>query len=468
MAIAPSDSDWVLEELVGSEFGDKRLTERFIKLVQGLSQQSEESIPVALDNWSEICAAYRFFSNEKVTQEKVFSSHRESALKRIKAEKVILLLQDTSEINYSSKTDIVGLGPLNTETHRGLLLHPVLAITPERLCLGALSNHMWVREGIGNKGLNRDRKIEDKESIRWLKGFEVAEEVAKEASNTLVVSITDREGDIYEFFQMTEGVREGSGAHWLIRSAQNRRASKKDHGANARLWDVTRQQKAVATIEFELPKRGDTPSRKVRQEIRFARVRLGGCRRKGKGLTPLAVTAILATEVHAPKGVKPVEWLLLSSLPVSDAQGAITLIDWYLCRWEIELFFKILKSGCGIERLQLEHVDRLFKCITLYMIVAWRVMYIRAMGIKHSEQSCTVVFSDSEWKSVYCRLNKGKPLPNQPPRLGEMVIFVARLGGFLARKSDGFPGIQTLWKGLQRMHDYAQAWEDFKRISTYV
>lgn len=381
MAIeAVEDTSWVLEELSETEFGDKRLDARFLKLVEGLSQNSEESIPVALDTWTETCAAYRFFSNSKVTAEKILIKHKGSTLKRIKEEKIILLPQDTSEINYSSKTDIEGLGPLNTEAHRGFLFHPVLAITPERLCLGSLSNYMWVRESIGNKGLNRDRKIKDKESIRWLDGFEIAEEVAKEAKNTLVVSITDREGDIYEFFQTTEGIREGSGAHWLIRSTHNRKTSNKDDGIKQGLWDVTRKQKAAAMIEFELPKRGDNLSRQVKQEIRFARVKLGGTRRKGKGLKPLTVTAVLATEMNAPKGVKPLEWLLISSLPVSDAKGAITLFNWYLCRWEIELFFKILKSGCGIEDLQLEHVERLFKCITLYMIIAWRIMYIRAMG----------------------------------------------------------------------------------------
>ena len=455
-------TEWCIEELNTTDFGDKRLSERFIKLVSGLSQQTESSIPAALDTWSETCAAYRFLSNKKVTPEKLFLAHREATLSRIKKEKVVLLPQDTSEINYSSKTDIEGLGPLNTEAHRGFLLHPVLAVTPERLCLGALSNTMWVRESIGNKGLSRDRPIEEKESIRWLKGFEIAEAAAKESLDTLVVSITDREGDIYEFFQLTQGIRESNGAHWLIRSHYNRVTSKKEHGLNQGLWDVVRKREATAKIEFELPKRDEPKARKVTQEIRFARVKLGGARRKGKGLKPLAVTAVLATEINVPAGSKPLEWLLISSLPVSDASGAVTLLNWYLCRWEIELFFKILKSGCQIERLQLEHVDRLFKCITLYMIIAWRIMYIRSMGLKYSNHSCLVIFSESEWKSVYCKLHKNKSIPDEPISLHEMIVLIARLGGFLARKSDGYPGIQTMWKGLQRMHDYAEAWECFR------
>jgi Transposase Tn5 dimerisation domain/Transposase DNA-binding len=460
MAIS-NENVWCDEEANGIELGDKRLSIRFIKLLRGLSQKSELSIPGALDSWSETYAAYRFFSNRKVTAQAILSPHREATLKRIGQEKVALLIQDTSEMNYSSKTDIDGLGPLNTEHHQGFLFHPILVVTPERLCLGSVSNEMWVRESIGNKGLNRDRKIEAKESVRWLKGFQIAEEVARRAPDTLIVNITDREGDIYEFFQMTTGVREGAGAHWLIRSTYNRVASKKEYGIKQGLWDVTRQQSAVATVEFVLPKRGNTASRKVKQEIRFAQVKLGGSRRKGKGLPGLTVTAVLATEINPPEGVKAVEWLLISSLPVKEPEGAVTLLNWYLCRWEIELFFKVLKSGCGIERLQLEHVERLFKCLTLYMIIAWRIMYIKSMGQKYPEESCTLVFSEHEWKSVYGRLNKRKSLPEKPPGLREMVVWVARLGGFLARKNDGNPGVQTLWIGLQRMHDYAQAWDSF-------
>lgn len=466
--IEEAKEGWFQEELKEAEFGDKRLAVRFVKLLKKLSEKSEGSLPKSLDTWSEIYAGYRFFSNKKVTAEKMFSSHKQTTLERIKKEKIVLLPQDTTEIDYSSKKNIVGLGPLNTETHRGFLLHPVLAITPERLCLGSLSNEMWTRESIGEKGLNRDRPIENKESLRWLKGFKIAEEVAKKAPDTLVVSMADREGDIYEFFQLTGGVREGRGAHWLIRSHYNRVTSKKTYGSNQGLWDVVRKQKAVATLEFELPKRGNNKARQVKQEVRFARVKLGGARRKGAGLPALKVTGVLATEIHPPKGEKPIEWLLVSSLPISDAKGALTLLEWYLCRWEIELFFKVLKSGCGIEKLQLEHVDRLFKCISLYMIVAWRIMYIRSVGLRHPRQSCKLFFSESEWKSVYCRLYKDKSLPNEPPNLRDMIVMVARLGGFIARKRDGYPGIKTMWEGLQRMHDFAQAWDDCERRSICV
>ena len=459
-----NEAEWYCEEVKGAEFGDSRLTERYKKILGGLSTQTEESIPGALDSWGETQAAYRFLANSKVSAAKILSPHRESTIERIKQEEVILLPQDTSELNYSSKTDIKGLGPLNTESHRGFLLHPVIAVTPKRLCLGVVSAEMWARESIGNKSLNRDRRIEDKESMRWLRGFEVAEEVAKRAPHTLVVNIADREGDIYEFFQKTGGIRMDEGAHWLIRSTYNRKASKDEYGANQKLWGVVENTEVVAEIEFELPSRGNSPSRRVRQEVRYARVKLGGARRPGKGLAPLEVTAILASEINAPAGAKKVEWLLLSSLPIENKTEALRLIEWYLCRWEIELFFKVLKSGCTIEQLQLEEVERLYNCVALYMIIAWRVMYVLGMGRAYPGLNCQLIFNESEWKSVYCKLHKKQALPATAPTLGEMVILVARLGGFLARKGDGYPGIKTTWVGLQRMHDYAQAWLIFKGL----
>ena len=463
------NNSWFQDELKEAQFGDKRLSARFVKLVKNLSEKAEGSLPKALDTWTEAIAGYRFFLNKKVTADKIFLPHKEATIARIKKEKVVLLPQDTTEINYSSKKDIEGLGYLSNEMQKGILLHPVLAVTPERICLGVLSNKMWVRESIGGKGPNRTRPIEEKESNRWLKGFELAEEIAKEAPDTLIVSIADREGDIYEFFQSTDGIREDAGAHWLIRSHYNRVAVKnKDVAEKQGLWDAVRKQNVAATIEFELPKRSNNKARRVKQEIRFMRVTLSGSRRKGGNLPPLDVSAVLATETNSPKGEKPIEWLLISSLPVSDAKEATKLLEWYLCRWDIELFFKVLKSGCNIERLQLEHVQRLFKCISLYMIIAWRIMYIKNIGRKYPEQSCTLVFSENEWKAVYCRLNKGKAIPNKPPNLYDMVVMVARLGGFLARKGDGYPGIKTLWEGLQRMHDCTQTWENCMRINTCV
>ena len=448
-----TDNNWVNEELSGANFNDKRLSNRLLAITDALRQKSELSIPAAMATWGDTIATYRFFDNEKVTPDKILEPHIASTIKRIKANKIALCIQDTSEINYSSKSDIEGLGPLNTNTHRGFLLHPTIAITPDREFLGIITTKMYTRESIGNKGANRDRPIEEKESIRWLESFESVDGLARNCPDTLIVNITDREGDIYELFNETSGLRNSDGAHWLVRASYNRVVTK-----DKKLWDAITQEAVCGHIEFKLPKRGNVPARTVKQELRIGKVRLGGSRREGVALPPLDVTAVLAKEIDTPEGAKPIEWLLLSSLPVSGKNWALILMSWYLCRWEIEIFFKTLKSGCTIEKLQLEHVNNLYNCIALYMIIAWRIMYIRSMGLKNPEGSCELIFTDNEWQSVYCVVNKTKEIPLQPPTIYQIIILIAKLGGFLGRKGDGYPGVKTMWIGFQRMVDLAHAW----------
>jgi len=448
-----TDSSWISEELSGANFKDERLSKRLLLIADSLSKKSEQSIPAAMDGWHDTVATYRFFDNEKVTPAKILEPHLANTVKRIKSHNIVLCLQDTTELDYSSKSDIEGLGPLNTNTHRGFLLHPTIAITPEREFLGIVNANMYTRDSIGDKELDRKRPIEDKESIRWLDSFEIVDGVARECSDTLMVNIADREGDIYELFHETGGIRHGAGAHWLVRAAYNRKVSK-----DTKLWDTVEKEEVCGHIEFKLPKRGNTPARIVTQELRICKVKLGGSRREGGALPPLEVTAVLAREINSPKGSKPVEWLLLSSLPVYGKECALMLMQWYLCRWEIEIFFKTLKSGCTVEELQLEHISNLYNCVTLYMIIAWRVMFIRSMGLKIPDENCTLIFTDNEWQSVYCISNKTKILPEQPPSVYQMIIMIAKLGGFLGRKGDGYPGVTTIWIGFQRMVDFAHAW----------
>lgn len=444
---------WVKEELDGAKFNDERLSKRLLLIADALSKKSEQSIPAAMDAWHDTIATYRFFDNDRVTPDKILEPHIARTVKRMKEVGIVLCIQDTSEINYSSKKDIDGLGPLNTNTHRGFLLHPTIAVTPDREFLGIVTTKMYTRESIGDKGVDRKRPIEEKESIRWLESFEAVDGIARECQDTLIVNVADRECDIYELFNETDGIRHGDGAHWLIRASYDRRIAKDET-----LWSKVEKEPVCGHIEFKLPKRGNIPARMVTQELRICKVRLGGSRREGGALPPLTVTAVLAREINVPNGSKPIEWLLLSSLPVYGKNWALTLMSWYLCRWEIEIFFKTLKSGCTIEKLQLEHINNLYNCVSLYMIIAWRIMFIRSMGLKIPEENCKLIFTDNEWQSVYCVVNKTKELPSQPPSVYQIIILIARLGGFLGRKGDGYPGVKTIWIGFQRMVDLAHAW----------
>ena len=190
-------------------------------------------------------------------------------------------------------------------------------------------------------------------------------------------------------------------------------------------------------------------ARRVKQEIRSASVPLRPPQRNEKKFLSVVINAVLAREINAPSGVEPIEWILLTSLPINVAQNALDVIAWYLCRWQIEVFFKILKSGCAIEELQLQTLDRLMPCFVLYMTM---------FGRHCPEMPCTAVFEDEEWRAVYIVVHR-QPPPVIPPNLDTMIKMIAGLGGFLNRKKDGFPVPQTIWIGLQRAKDFVVAME---------
>jgi hypothetical protein len=220
----------------------------------------------------------------------------------------------------------------------------------------------------------------------------------------------------------------------------------------------------LTEISFERPASNGRRARTVHQQIKVVRVTLKAPARPDRTLAEVTVTALLATEPHPPAFEAPLDWLLLTNLPVETAEQASEKFSWYLCRWQIEIFFKVLKSGCRVEQLQLETRERLEPALAFYMIIAWRVLYLTMLGRDCPEMPCDAVFADEEWKAVYL-VTQRKPPPEQPPSLDTMVRMVASLGGFLNRKHDGFPGPKTLWIGLQRIPDFVLALEAARSIA---
>lgn len=338
--------------------------------------------------------------------------------------------------------------PLLNETQRGLYLHPTLAVTPERLCLGVLDALIWARsdEGYGKRGERKQKAIEEKESVRWIDGYRGVCELADTLPETQCVYMADRESDIYELFG--EGDGQGHRADWLLRARHDRRVLDQ-----ACLSEALAQAPVMGEIEFDLPASHKRAKKHVTQTLKATRVELQPPQRYGHSLDSVEVTVVLAQETRPPKGEEPVTWILLTNLPVTTVDQAIEKIGWYLCRWQIEIYFKILKSGCKLEKLQLEHIERLRPALALYMIVAWRVLYLTVMGRECPELPCDVVFETSEWQAVYLVATKTRP-PAKPPTLNTIVRMVAGFGGFLARKHDGEPGPQSMWIGLQRTRDF--------------
>ena len=440
-------------ELAGISLGDKRLNRRARRLLDKLGDKPTVSIPAACGGWGETRAAYRLFDHAEVTAERVLAPHRVCTEARLREHPRVLCIQDTTELDYTTKKGIAGLGPLNYESRWGLYLHPTLAVTPDRVPLGLLDLYSWAREP-GRLGEDKDpnRPLEDKESVRWVDGFARVNVLAERLSETRLTYIADREGDIYDLF--IEAPCPDQGADWLVRVQHSERLLSDGRKLRAALEAAP----VLTEIRFDRPAAKGRKARSIHQQLKVVRVTLKAPVRPDRTLIDVTVTALLATEPNPPAGEDALEWVLVTNLPVETPEQASEKLLWYLCRWQVEIYFKVLKSGCRIEELQLETRERLEPALAFYMIIAWRVLYLTMLGRECPEMPCDTVFADEEWKAVYL-VTQRKPPPEQPPSLDTMVRMVASLGGFLNRKSDGFPGPKTLWVGLQRVPDFVLALE---------
>jgi hypothetical protein len=440
-------------ELTWIELGDQRLNRRARRLLEKLGEKPTVSIPAACGGWGETRAAYRLFDHSEVTAEAVLAPHVACTEERLRGHSRVLCIQDTTELDYTTKKGIAGLGPLNYESRWGLYLHPTLVLTPERVPLGLLDAYSWAREP-GSLGQEKDpsRPLEEKESVRWVDGFARVNELAEQLSETRLTYIADREGDIYDLF--VEAPCPEQGADWLVRVQHTDRLL----ADGRKLRAVIDAAPVLTEVTFDRPASNGRRARTVHQQIKVVRVTLQAPARPDRTLSDVTVTALLATEAQPPAGEESLDWLLLTNLPVETPEQAIEKLTWYLCRWQIEVYFKILKSGCRVEQLQLEKRERLEPALAFYMIIAWRVLFLTMLGRECPEMSCDCVFADEEWRAVYL-VTQRKPPPDKPPSLDTMVRMVAGLGGFLNRKNDGVPGPKTLWIGLQRVPDFVLALE---------
>jgi hypothetical protein len=425
---------WVDEEFEALDLGDPRRDRRAKELLKRLAAKPSESIPGACDGWAETMAAYRFLGNEEVEWTDMMQPHWARTAARMQQHAVVLCIADTTELDFNGQ-DMEGLGPLSFEAQRGMYLHPTYAVTPDREPLGLLDAWMWAREPLDENGCRGGIK----ESTRWIESYERVAEQAATLPDTRLVYVTDREGDIVALMEQADAL--GDPADWLIRARHNRNLAE-----GGKLWDKVEAGEVLGEIAFILPGRSGRKAREVRQELRASRLQLPGKRQ-------LEVTCVVAREIGAPAGLKPVVWRLVMNRQAQGRDAVIELIDWYRARWEIELFFNVLKTGCKVEALQLSQMDRVERALVLYMIVAWRIARLMRLGRTCPDLDASLFFHADEIRGAYLLAKKARP--SSGPTLNQMIRLIASLGGFLGRKGDGEPGAKTLWIGLQRTMDAA-------------
>lgn len=444
----PDDESWAVTEWADADLGDARRTQRLVELATVLAQRPSASLPEACGSRAQLKAAYRFFDNDASDPHAILASHVEATTARLAAVPRVLAVQDTTELDWTAHPATTGLGPLAHPAHHGLHVHTTLALTPERVPVGVLAQHVWAREPdtVGKRATRKRRPITEKESQKWLTSVEAVMAAQAQCPHTQFVCVGDREADVYDLFLQERP----SGVDLLVRASWNRRV---DHPERY-LWDKVTAHPVVATLTVRVPRREAQPARQATVTVRWALVLLcPPTHRRAEKLPTLALWAVLAREDHPPAGVEPLVWLLLTTCAVHTTADALARVDWYACRWGIEVWHKVLKSGCRLEARQLETADRLRRCLAVYSVIAWRLLYATLLSRAMPEAPCTVLLEPEEWQALYCTIHLTATPPATPPPLRQAVHWLGRLGGFLARRGDGEPGVTVLWKGFQHLTD---------------
>jgi hypothetical protein len=446
----------IMDEFAHAQLGDHRLTKRLGQLAADFAHQPQASIPMATGNWGQACAAYRFLDNDRVSPAAILAPHIARTRERAAAVPLVLAVADTTSLNYGDRPDTAGLGPISNSADKafGLWLHSLLAFTSQGRPLGVLDVQCWARDP-ARFGLNHQRNrrpLEQKESAKWLRSYRALQTHAAQTPQTRWVFVADREADLYELFELALSA---AGAPALLVRAQH------DRGLSAttrRLFAHLTRAPLAGQLPVVVPRRNAQACRTATLTMRFTTVRLSAPHLKAERPS-LTVWAIEARERHPPHGRNAIHWRLLTTQAVSTLAEAIETLQWYCARWGIEVFHKVLKSGCLVEEAQLETAARLERYVAINLVVAWQVMALAKGGREHPATAISEILEEADWRALVAVAHNGRRQPRGVPTMGQAVRWIARLGGHLGRRGDGAPGPLSLARGLRRLHDISAGWK---------
>lgn len=450
--------DWIEQELAASKLPDARLDKRLRYLVEQLSKGVGRSIPWACQDWAAVKAAYRFFSNGRVSEEQIMAGHFLATRERIACtEELFLVVHDTTEFTYK-REDMAAVGLVSKGSVRkdadgrpvyfttcGINLHSSLALTLDGLPLGLTAVKFWNRKAF--KGRKAKRKahnapIEEKESVRWLENLRSSTELLGQPQRS--VHVGDQESDIFDLF----GTAQQLGTHFLVRTRADRLAD----GGPETVAEAIGNSPRRGLYRIAVRNRKNEESEAV-LEVRYLRMRLQTPKGKQKRYPEQVVTVIEAREQETPTDRDRIDWKLITDLTVRTRREAVEKVQWYALRWKIEVFHKILKSGCRAEQARLRTAPRLTNLLAVFCILSWRVFWLTMNNRIDPKADPELVFTDLELR-ILDRLAKDKPTTYQQKHLlSHYLTRLARLGGYLARNSDPPPGNETIWRGLTRLVD---------------
>lgn len=401
-----------------------------------------DSLVQAAGNAAAAKGNYRLLENPRVTAEHFWEPIHAHTAKRLVRSERILSIQDTTTLMFPGLAATTGLGTMETEREEALLMHSALAVRPDGQVLGLLHHHVWSRppEEFRKGHRCKERPFEEKESYKWVGGIRAVTKLREKYSpETKLLHVFDREGDVHEVLQ--EVIDQGDDA--IIRCCHDRKVD----GPYGHIRATLAARPVLASCRIDVPRKPGQRQRQATVEVRSAELTLAPARiyphRK-----PLRMNAVWVHEVDPPEGVDPLDWLLLTTLPVATAAQCHDVIETYKLRWLIEDFHRVLKGGCRIEKTQLKTAERIEQLLALLSAVAARLLALRQWARTEPDAPCTEVLSEDEWRVLWAYTHK-RPLPEgrSPPTMREAVRMIGRLGGHLGRKGDGLPGVKTLWQG---------------------
>jgi hypothetical protein len=449
-----SATSWSRQEFSGLDFGDTRLDERLLSIADALAAQPMSSLNTACEDWAATKAAYRFFDNPKVSSAGILASHFQQTFQRMRSHERVFAIQDTTYLDSTDHPSTQGLGPISTKSQKrqGLVKHTTLVVSASGVPLGCLTDKVWVRDTSDKKD-GKAKPLQERESYKWIEAL--SQTHTRTPEGVEVITVCDREADIYEFFV---AAKENP---FVIRAAQNRRSE----DTSGTLKALINQVPLAGEFTLEVPARPQQPAREAHLQVHFARTTLSPPYRPGlpetENLPAVEVYLVWVVEPDPPDDRSPLEWLLLTNVEVSNFSEALQRIHWYTQRWHIEVYFKVLKSGTKVEQTRLQTKDRLLRYIALLSVIAWRLYWMTLLNRHVPEADCTQVVTENEWRALYALTHKTRTFPEKTPTVAQVVLWIAKLGGFLGRKSDGTPGVTVLWRGWQRLTDISNTFALF-------
>jgi len=455
---------WIDRELSGCSFKDKRLARRLRTILAQVAARPGGSIPLACQDWANTKAAYRFFDNARVDEREILGGHFRATHSRLPSGgDPILVLHDTTE--FSFKRDDVDAVGKTTVTYSGvgadgrprlhtvcwILMHSSLVVTSEGLPLGLTAVKFWSRDKFKGSNALRNKvngtrvPIEEKESVRWLDNMR--QSCAQLGDPGRCVHIGDREADIYELFCLAREL----GTHFVIRTHTDRLAGEGDRTVSAEMDEV--RCKGLHRVEVT-DRKGDVSIAVV--ELRYRRIRVLPPRDKQRRYPSLELTVIHATERGTPKGREPVNWKLVTDLPIHSRTEAVEKLRWYALRWRIETYHKIMKSGCRAEHLKLRTAERIVHVLAIFCLLSWRIFWLTMLRRATTRVAPTLVFTQLEMEVLERLAHRDA---SRHRSMCGAILELACLGGYLNRANDGPPGIIVVWRGMARLTDIALGYE---------